>query len=155
MRAQLMKLIFAPLTFLLIPCISVGQVNDEYRQTPATHSRTPLPTADTIRSEAEIETDKAAIESVWNGFQAALLANDIQLAGQYFAPYSRERYVKLLEQMGSQMSKMPDGWSEFTPIRIGSELAVYGFIQKETNGDRLHSVTFVLYPGYGWLIQSY
>lgn len=43
----------------------------------------PLPSGETKKIDINIEADKAAIESVWSSFQAALLANDISLAGQY------------------------------------------------------------------------
>ncbi len=105
-------------------------------------------------ADAEVESDMVAIESLWHSLQMALLANDPQFVLQHFTPSSRERYTQLFELMGPAMSKMPGTWSDFTAIEIGPQIAMYAFTQKETNGDRLHTVSFVRHPRYGWLIQS-
>ena len=143
----------AILALLLIFTINDSNGTDNDPEADKNQQTTSPPSTET-RTDAEIESDMVAIESVWNSLQTALLANDIQFALQHFTPNSRERYNGLFEMMGPAMSKMPGTWSDFTAIRIGNEMATYAFTQKESNGDRLHSVAFVRHPMFGWLIQT-
>jgi len=102
-----------------------------------------------------VEADEITINDVWNGFGSALSSNNRGLAAQYFASYSIGMYEALLDQMGDQVLIVPSRWSNFTPIRIGNDLAVFAFTQSELVGDRIHTITFVREPGFGWRIQSF
>ena len=143
----------AILALVLIFAISDSIGSDNLSEADKNQQTTSPPSFEP-RTDEEIESDMVAIESVWNSLRTALLANDIQFVLQHFTPNSRERYKGLFDLMGPEMSKMPGTWSNFTAIRIGSEIATYALTQKESNGDRLHSVTFVRHPIGGWLIQT-
>ena len=105
--------------------------------------------------EIAIESDMAEIEALWISLHVAIVANDRQAALRHFNPEAREAHAELFEGMGSEFSKMANTWSDFTPVSIGEEVAIYAFDQEESEGVRGYSVMFVRHPELGWLIQQW
>jgi len=102
----------------------------------------------------DIDSERAAIDSVWFSFKAAILADDRAAAVQHFDPAERDRYAKSFELMGSRFSEWPKAWSDLTPIDIGAEVAIYAFTQTEDDVEKVYSVSFVKHPGLGWLVSE-
>lgn len=106
----------------------------------------------TTETRGGLDSDRAAIDSVWNSFKAAVLADDKTAAVQHFNPFKRDGYAKTFDLMGNEFSEWPKTWSDPTPISIGTDVAIYVFTHAEDDGERTYSVYFVKHPHLGWLL---
>ena len=107
-----------------------------------------------ISSQIDVESDLAAIHSIWHSFKAAVQAGDKAAAVQYFNPYKRDGIAEKFELMGSEFSERPKSWSEFTPVSVGADVAVFTFTQTEDRGELTYSVYFVRHPDLGSLLSQ-
>ena len=101
-----------------------------------------------------LESDQMAIETVWFGFKAALLADDADAALLFVNPDIRDEFEEMFKLIGQGLSTWPSSWSEIKAIEIGDEIAIYVFTQVEDDGEKIYSVYFVRHPDRGWVIQQ-
>ena len=139
-----------PFTYLallcVIPCAALSASSQETSQEVSEVS--------SRRSQIEVESDIAAIDSIWHSFMASVMAGDIAGAVQYFNPIERDGAAKKFELMGTFFRESPSTWSDFTPISISDDVARYTYTQTEDDGKRTYEVYFVRHPNLGWLLSK-
>lgn len=99
------------------------------------------------------------LKGKWNSMKAALIANDIEGALQFFTPPQQPRFRTLFTAFSAQIAQIVQNMQDITLIYVIENLAKYRLQRTEQYGGRLVTIAYYVYfvqDGTGfWTIESF
>jgi hypothetical protein len=90
------------------------------------------------------ETD-AALQAKWNAMRAALRAEAVELALEFFAPEQRPRYQTLFSALGNQLAQIGQELGDLQLVYLVEQRAKYRLRRTQLYGGQVVTLTYYVY----------